>query len=222
MNASYFFIFNVCPKQKPWNQAKTVQCNNLRQDTQTKGHINRVFIQQLMTTDKSTDTNRHTDSDTDGQRPTDRKWLSTNIMMRDTSQTYFVGSKWYTSSAASTELSLAIRTDAAAAIGKLGFVADPTDGRVALLLRILLGFFPDLLHLILIHLKLLVQLPVKRKMNQCLCCLVVGETFKDWSEVSWFFIITCEVDSRVWIGCLWIRVCVVKVMGHIKCNMQKM
>lgn len=94
---------------------------------------------------------------------TDNHWLSTDVMVRDTSQTYFVGPERYSSSAASAELSLAIRTDVAAAIGKLGFVANSTGGRVGLLLGFLLSLVADLFHLVLIHLKLLVQLPVEEQ-----------------------------------------------------------
>ena len=73
---------------------------------------------------------------------------------------YLVGAQRDPSPAAGAELGLAIGTDMATAVGKLGFVADAAGGRVSLRLRRGFGLIPDLLHLVLVHFKLLVQLPV--------------------------------------------------------------
>ncbi len=112
--------------------------------------------------------------------------LSTDSTVRERSQTYFVGAEGDASSTARTELGLAIRTDVAAAIGKLGFVADPTGGRVSLLLRVLLSLLSDLLHLVLVHLKLLVQLPVEGREGHlvfsCSCRCEELELIMDQSE----------------------------------------
>lgn len=76
---------------------------------------------------------------------------------------YLVGAQRNSPPTASAELGLAIRTRVAAAICKFGFVANSTGWRVTLLLLILLSLVTELLHLILIHLKLLMQPPAPRR-----------------------------------------------------------
>lgn len=68
---------------------------------------------------------------------------------------HLIGSQRDPPPAASAELGLAIRTDVATAVGKLGLMADPADGRVALPNLAGRHLLPDLPHLVLVHLKLL-------------------------------------------------------------------
>lgn len=79
------------------------------------------------------------------------------------SQRYLIWPQRHSSSAPSTEFCLAIWTEVATAIGKLGFVAYPAGWGFALLILSLLRLLPHLLNLVLIRFKLLVQLPVKEK-----------------------------------------------------------
>lgn len=74
---------------------------------------------------------------------------------------HIVGAQRDAASTASAEFGLAVGAEVAAAIGKLGFAADATGGRVVLLLGLLaprLG--PDATHLLFVALKLLVQCSV--------------------------------------------------------------
>lgn len=70
---------------------------------------------------------------------------------------YLIWPQRHSSSAPSTEFRLAIWTEVATAIGKLGFVADPAGWGFALLVLTLVCLLPHLLNLVLIWLKLLVQ-----------------------------------------------------------------
>lgn len=74
---------------------------------------------------------------------------------------HIVGAQRDAASTASAEFGLAVGAEVAAAVGKLGFAADATGGRIVLLLGLLtprLG--PDATHLLLVALKLLVQCSV--------------------------------------------------------------
>lgn len=76
---------------------------------------------------------------------------------------HIVGAQRDAASTASAEFGLAVGAEVAAAVGKLGFAADATGGRVILLLGLLaprLG--PDATHLLFVALKLLVQCSVAR------------------------------------------------------------
>ena len=76
--------------------------------------------------------------------------------------TDLIGSQWDTPPTAGTEAALTVAAGSAAAISKLGLMADTTSRRLGPRCLSRRRLFPQLLHLVFIHLKLLMQLPVRR------------------------------------------------------------
>lgn len=97
-------------------------------------------------------------------------WLHLVFKHADSSQynqynhthTDLIGSQRDTPPAAGAEAALAVAAGAAAAVGELGFATDAAGGMLRPRRLSHLRLLPQLLHLVLIQLKLLMQLPAER------------------------------------------------------------